>query len=127
MWLVAFFISATTLLHTRAFEADFVDENDGPFIPIATQQAKTFLGRPQTECEEYKFLCKRFMKCFCNCNEQLISAIDLDGAGEKLSYEKQQEAKHIKTNPCVGMFAYCLSVDFFTLQSVLKLQSPDAF
>ncbi|EYC17079.1 hypothetical protein Y032_0031g2264 [Ancylostoma ceylanicum] len=114
-------------LHSRGFDADFVDEDDGPFISIATEQPKTFLGRPQTECEHYKFACKRFMKCFCDCNEQLIPASNLESAGEKLSDEKREEAKHIMTNPCVGMFAFCLSVDFFTLRSVLKLQSPDAF
>ncbi|KHJ84058.1 hypothetical protein OESDEN_16232 [Oesophagostomum dentatum] len=67
------------------------------------------------------------MKCFCNCEEQLINASELEEAAQALTEEQQKQAEQIKTNPCVGMFAFCLSVDYFTLQRVLKLQNPDDF
>ncbi|VDK71761.1 unnamed protein product [Cylicostephanus goldi] len=126
MMQVAFLIFASFSISVNAFAVDFKDE-EGPFVPIATEQFKSFLGRHQTKCEEFQHKCKRFAKCFCDCKEQLIRASDLDDAAESLTEEQRKESESVMTNPCVGMFAYCLSVDFFTLKRILRLETPDAF
>ncbi|CAJ0600835.1 unnamed protein product [Cylicocyclus nassatus] len=123
---VAFLIFTSFSISVDAFSVDFSDE-DGPFVPIATEQFKSFLGRHQTECEKYRHQCKRFIKCFCNCKDQLIFASALNDAAEFLTEEQRRESTSVKTNACVGMYAYCLSVDFFTLRRILRLETPDAF
>ncbi|KAK6045891.1 2-oxoglutarate-acceptor oxidoreductase subunit OorD domain protein [Cooperia oncophora] len=88
-----------------------------------------FMGRLHpVQCNHYKPLCHKFMKCFGNCEDFFIPASDLNEVNqEDLTDEQKERAKTIKTNPCVAMFAYCLSVDYFQLAAVLDLTTPDAF
>ncbi|KAK6758540.1 hypothetical protein RB195_016016 [Necator americanus] len=126
MFLAVLIFYAVVLSSISGNEVDYDDE-EGPFIPISTEEFTGFMGRAQPKCQEYKFSCQRFVKCFENCNEQLIYASELNGVTGGLTEEQKTEAKRVKTNPCVGMLAYCLSVDFFTLRRILRLQSADAF
>ncbi|XGW06700.1 hypothetical protein V3C99_016768, partial [Haemonchus contortus] len=95
---------------------------------IVIEKMEGFTGRSQAECIRYKAKCDEFMKCFGNCAEFLIRASDLNDVDEeRLTDDQKKAAQNIQTNPCVGMFAYCLSVDYFKLAHVLQLTTPDAF
>ncbi|KAK5983493.1 hypothetical protein GCK32_011924 [Trichostrongylus colubriformis] len=95
---------------------------------IVIEKMEGFTGRAQPQCNHYKILCHQFMKCFGNCESFLFPASELNDVNEEmLTDEQEEEARHIMTNPCVGMFAYCLSVDYFHLATILDLTTPDAF
>ncbi|KAK6037893.1 hypothetical protein COOONC_24602 [Cooperia oncophora] len=124
VWLVGVFgLIVLPVAHTHTKVVDPFQE-DLTYSGINIERMEGFMGRLHpVQCNHYKPLCHKFMKCFGNCEEFFIPAINQ----EDLTDEQKERAKTIKTNPCVAMFAYCLSVDYFQLAAVLDLTTPDAF
>ncbi|VDO80833.1 unnamed protein product [Haemonchus placei] len=129
-WLVGVFdLMSFPVDATKAYvtKVDPMAENL-TYSGIVIEKMEGFTGRSQTECIRYKAKCDEFMKCFGNCADFLIRASDLNDVDEeRLTDDQKKAAQNIQTNPCVGMFAYCLSVDYFKLAHVLQLTTPDAF
>lgn len=107
------------------FYQDFPDEN-AFYAGIIIEKMDSFMGRQQPLCPVYKQRCHEFMRCFGDCDEQLIPVSELNSVAT-LTEEQIKSANHLKTNPCVGMFAFCLSVDYFQLAKILDLYAPDIF
>ncbi|WKY12851.1 hypothetical protein Q1695_004006 [Nippostrongylus brasiliensis] len=118
-------VIALSVAHQSRAVVDYPDEKVF-YAGVAIHKLATFMGRQQPECANYKVLCNEFMKCLGNCDEKLIPVSQLNNVS-LLTDEQRESSKHLWTNPCVGMFAFCLSVDYFQLAKILDLHSPDIF